>query len=543
MSLITQLKDADQDHEFYPTTNEIIRALIRNIKDGRYSGHYHQPTSMLDIGAGNGKVLEAVRDAEIGVHTLYAIERSAILRERLHHDVFVIGTDFHQQSLLSKSVGLIFCNPPYSEFEAWAVKIIRECAAPTAYLVIPQRWERSIPIHDSLTLRRTSAEIIGTFDFENAEDRAARAKVHLLKIDFRHRDDAFECFFREQFGDLIQKFEQSAESEEQNGEAPHGGRRRPFYGLVAGPDYPERMVELYHLEMANIQRNYQLVSELDADLLREFEVTPVRIMTLLRQRLTNLRTEYWHELFGRMKPITERLTSRTRKALLDTLNCNASVDFTVSNIHAVIVWAIKNANRYIEDQLIETYELMVSKANVVLYKSNQRVFVEERWRYKDTDSQNSHFALDYRIVTHRVGGIQTSSYSWENRMGLSQRAHEFLGDLITIANNLGFLSSPDVANLNGSGDRWVSNKPRSFFYRTPEGKIEILFEARAFQNGNIHLRLAKKFALALNVEFGRLKGWLRNAGEAATELNDLQAAAFFNSTLRLGGGNNALLLQ
>jgi hypothetical protein len=541
MHIIQQLKDAEQDFEFYPTTNEIIAALIRDIQDGRYSS-YNQPTSMLDIGAGNGKVLEAVRDAQIGVHTLYAIERSAILRDRLHHDVFVIGTDFHQQSLMAKNVGLIFCNPPYSEFEAWAVKIIRECVAPTAYLVIPQRWERSIPIQDALAFRRTTAEIIGTFDFEDAEDRAARAKVHLLRIDFRHRDDAFECFFREQFGELIQKFEEPAKSDARDADAPHGGRRRPFHGLVAGPDYPDRMVELYHLEMANIQRNYQLVSELDADLLREFEVTPDRIMTLLRQRLTNLRTEYWHELFGRMRPITERLTSRTRKALLHTLNRNASVDFTVSNIHAVIVWAIKNANRYIEEQLIETYELMVNKANVVLYKSNQRVFVEERWRYREDESQNSHYALDYRIVTHRVGGIHTSSYSWEQQAGLTQRACDFLGDLITIANNLGFLSSPDVPHLNGTGDRWVSGKPRTFTYVTTQGDHEILFEARAFQNGNIHLRLAKKFALALNVEFGRLKGWLRDAGEAATELNDPEAAKFFNTTLRLGGGNNALLL-
>lgn len=539
MKIIQQLKDAEQDFEFYPTTNEIIRALTRDIN----KGHYHRAESMLDIGAGNGKVLNAVRDAKIGVHTFYAIERSAILRDRLDNDIFVIGTDFHQQSLLSKNVGLIFCNPPYSEFEEWTVKIIRECAAPTAYLVIPQRWERSIPIQDALAFRRTTAEVIGTFDFEDAEDRAARAKVHLLRIDFRHRDDAFECFFREQFGDLIQKFEKPANDDnEQDTEATKGGRKRPFHQLVAGADYPDRMVELYHLEMANIQRNYQRVSELDADLLREFEVSPERIMKLLRQRLTNLRTEYWHELFGRMRPITERLTSRTRKALLETLQRNASVDFTVSNIHAVIVWVIKNANRYIEDQLIETYELMVSKANVVLYKSNQRVFVNDGWRYKADESQNSHFALDYRIVTHRVGGIQSSSYSWEHRMGLNQRAHEFLGDLITIANNLGFLSSPDVSNLNGSGDRWLSGKPRSFFYRTPEDKMEILFEARAFQNGNIHLRLAKKFALALNVEFGRLKGWLRDAGEAATELNDPEAAKFFNTTLRLGGGNNALLL-
>lgn len=537
MHIIQHLKDAGQDFEFYPTTNEIIRALAADMKRSSWRGYRRTTTSMLDIGAGNGKVLKAIRAAEVGIIDLYAIEKSTILCGQLDAEIFVIGTDFHQQSLLTKTVDVVFCNPPYSEFGAWAVKIIRECAGSVAYLVIPQRWERSTAIADALAYRRTQAEIIGTFDFEDAEDRAARAKVHLLRIDFRDGDDAFDRFFAEQFSGLIEKFETPANDNQGGGK---GGRNRPFHGLVVGADYPDRMVELYLLEMANIQRNYQLVSELDAELLREFEVTPARIMALLKQRLTTLRNDYWHELFSRMRPITERLTSRTRKSLLDTLQRNAHVDFTVANIHAVIVWAIKNANRYIESQLVENYELMVSKANVVLYKSNQRVFVDDGWRYKSEESQNSHFALDYRIVTHRVGGIK-HGYSWESRQGLDQRAHEFLGDLITIANNLGFLSSPDVSHINGQGDDWISGKPRSFYYRTPDDNLEILFEARAFQNGNIHLRLAKKFALALNVEFGRLKGWIHSADEAVTELGDKEAAQFFNKNLRLGGGTTLLL--
>lgn len=540
MNIIPQLKAAEQDFEFYPTTNEIIRKLNDDIRVGRYTRH-REPTSMLDIGAGNGKVLQAVHDApESSIRQLYAIEKSSILCGQLDASIFVIGTDFHQQSLLSKKVDLVFCNPPYSEFEAWAVKIIRECSAPTAYLVIPQRWENSTPIADALAYRRTKAEKIGSFDFEDAEDRAARAKVHLLRIDFRYGDDAFESSFKEQFGPLIEKFEEPKPGDDE-AKRPDGGRQRPFHQLVVGENYPSAMVSLYMQELANIQRNYQLMSELDADLLREFEVTPARVMKLLKERLSSLRNEYWHELFSRMRPITERLTSKTRKALLGTLGQNLHVDFTVANIHAVIVWAIKNANNYIEQQLIETYELMVNKASVVLYKSNHRVFVEERWRYKDEESQNSHYGLDYRIVTHRVGGIR-NGYSWENAMGLETRAHEFLGDMLTIANNMGFLSSPDVANLNGQGDKWVSGKPRSFFYRTPEDKMEILFEARAFQNGNMHLRMAKKFALALNVEFGRLKGWLRSGAEAATELNDKDAAQYFNANLRLGNGSTTLLL-
>jgi len=66
--LIAQLKEVDQDFEFYPTTDEIIGKLIadlRGIKAATDGGHYgdQQIRSFLDIGAGNGKVIRAVKEA------------------------------------------------------------------------------------------------------------------------------------------------------------------------------------------------------------------------------------------------------------------------------------------------------------------------------------------------------------------------------------------------------------------------------------------------------------------------------------------------
>jgi hypothetical protein len=48
--------------------------------------------------------------------------------------------------------------------------------------------------------------------------------------------------------------------------------------------------------------------------------------------------------------------------------------------------------------------------------------------------------------------------------------------------------------------------------------------------------------LALNVEHGRLKGWLRSAKEAVEELKDENAAKYFNGTTMIGNGNPTLLL-
>jgi hypothetical protein len=539
-ALVEELKQADQDHEFYPTTDAIIRALARDIglksKDG-YRGHSGH-SSVLDVGAGNGKVLLALREATELEH-LHAIEKSSILCRNLDPDIMVIGTDFAEQSLLSKQVDVIFCNPPYSQFEEWAEKIIRQAASKVVYLVIPKRWESSQMIKDALKFREAHARKVGEFDFEDAEDRTARAQVHLLRISLEDRkpDDAFERFFQEQFAHLIKKFTASEPKKDQD-----SGRDepRPFQKLVLGPNYPEAMVNLYRQEMANIEKNYQLVGQLDVDLLREFDISPSKIMECLKARLSGLRNDYWSELFSRLNTITDRLTSKSRKTMLDTLHKHVHVDFTVSNIYEIIVWLIKNANRYIESQLIDTYELMVDKCNVQLYKSNKKVWVDQGWRYNGDPDKNSHYALDYRIVTHRVGGIRVG-YSFER--GLDERACDFLGDLLTLAKNLGFRCDTSQHLFSRSGrDEWVSGQGREFYFIDGDAGRTPIYDVKAFKNGNLHLRLHKSFILALNVEFGRLKGWLRSGEQAADELNDPAAASCFKSNLQIEAGNPALML-
>jgi predicted RNA methylase len=532
--LVEELKEADQDHEFYPTTDEIIRALVRDL--GQFGGE-----SALDIGAGNGKVLLALKE-RAGIKELMAIEKSSILCRELPEEVLVVGTKFEEQSLLSKHVDVIFCNPPYSQFEVWSEKIIREAASRVVYLVIPERWKNSVRIKDAIQFREARFYSVGSFSFEDAEDRQARAKVNLLRIELSEGDDAFERFFEEQFADLIKKYKgkkkDEAEEEEDESEPEQAGR---FGSLVVGPNYPEALVALYRQEMAHVEHNYKLVNELDGALLKEFGMSPKSIMECLKKRITGLRNIYWHELFSHLNTVTDRLTSTSRKKLLETLHKHVQVDFTVANILEVVIWVIKNANRYIDKQLIETYEMMVAKCNVHLYKSNHRVWVEERWRCADEPAKNSHYSLDYRIVTHRIGGIDVR---WDWDKGLSERAAEFLGDLLTIARNLGFKpcdSEREYLHRNQKNE-WRSGKQFVFHFTNKAGQKEQLFDVRAFKNSNLHLRLNKAFILALNVEHGRLKGWIRSPKEAVEELQDNNAAQYFHGNIQIGSDNPALLL-
>jgi hypothetical protein len=109
--LVSVLKDAAQDFEFYPTTQEIIDRLVADLaylREEKFT-HYANVESVLDIGAGSGKVLCALRD-QAQLRSLYAIEKSSVLCEQMDADIFIVGTEFQEQSLVSKQVDLTFCN-------------------------------------------------------------------------------------------------------------------------------------------------------------------------------------------------------------------------------------------------------------------------------------------------------------------------------------------------------------------------------------------------------------------------------------------------
>lgn len=569
-ALVERLKAEDQDFEWYPTTDEIIAAMVKDLKAIQYrtfdeDGELKKPSSrwhnsvrmyeydsLLDIGAGNGKVLIKLRYEAAEVDSngermerrfcwfkdLYAIEKSPILCEQLDDDIKIVGTELFEQSLLSKQVNVIFSNPPYSEFEEWVVKILREAAAQLVYLVIPQRWQDSHRIQSLLKYREAEAHVVGSFDFENAE-RQARAKVHLIRIELaKQKDDAFERFFNEAFGAPRSKFPRPADDDKEKPEAKEPDKSA-FEQLVVGPTYPEAMVNLYLGELAKIEANYKAAAQLDPDLLREFDISWARMMGCLKQRLSGLKNVYWSELFGRLNAITDRLTSKKRQCLMNALQKHAEIDFTLSNIHVVILWMIKHANQFLDEQLIETFEEMVEAANVRCYKSNQRVFEKDAWRFRE--AKHTHIALDYRIVCHRIGGIRSD---YGGRRGLEERAVMFLGDLLTVGRNLGFMCDTADSRLHAASyhhnTAWNSGTKHEF-YCTRAGRRELFYDAKAFLNSNVHIRLNQKFALALNVEYGRLKGWLKSGAEAAEELQDPEAAKWFNTTLRLGPANVPML--
>lgn len=540
--MVDKLKNEEQDFEFYPTTHEIIadiKADIRNlfyVRDGEKIG-----LSVLDCGAGDGRVLNNLTEGN-----KYAIEKSQPLLSSYAADVFIVGTDFHQQTLIDKKVDIVFSNPPYGEYVEWAYKIITEANATCVYLVIPTRWKEDENIQLALDSRKARFIELSERDFLSA-DRSARAKVSVLRIELgaartygrnEPRIDPFDVWFDSNFpidalsgrasdyktrdlvkNDVVEKVKNAGEVIQND-------------GLV------NVLERFYQRDMANLMANYKKLAGLDPVLLKELNVEVRAVKEALKLKIESHKSTYWQELFDNLETITGRLSSSSRESMLNKLQSHTHVDFSVSNAHAVALWVVKNANNYFDSQLITLVERMTEKANVIMYASNQRTFKDEDWRYRRSPDGFSHFKLDYRIVLSSMGGI-SGGYDAVN--GLSKYSANFINDITVIAKNIGF----DTEGLEKCHQfEWQSNKKQVFhFANHTTGKQEVLFEVRAFINGNLHIKMNQAFICKLNVEFGRLKGWLKSAEEAATELDITpeEAQRSFRSNVMLTANKLELL--
>lgn len=505
-----------------------------------------------------------------------AIEKSQILINNMPEEVFVMGTDFNEQTLLDKKADIVFSNPPYKEYSYWSEKIIKEANAKAIYLVIPQRWDNQENIIQAIKKRNATHTIVGEFDFLNSEDRAARAKVVLLKVEMpdihsRHNIDPFNLWFNECF-----KFEAQENQDEDRynyrkyDEDWNKKRKEQIENqIVKAGDLVTALVELYNQELDKYLNNYRLISQLDAEVLKELNVKQDGLREALKVKIEGLKNLYWKEIFDNLSEITNRLTSKSRNRMLETLRSNTSIDFTKSNIRSVVIWAIKNAPKYYDAQLLQVYDNLTNADSARLYVSDKR-FASDDWRYyRNCDSK---YKLDYRIV---VSGHRNSSDDGE----LSDNQMEYLRDLIVVGRNLGFnvhkgysslrikdkysITTVPPATPRKVGDKTFNGKIQEVYYHTnkpnkngervmeEDGIIyvydkdlrdcdcfyqykigneyyhhdgvssddDIFTTVVGHKNGNIHFQLNQIFMKKFNLEAGRLKGWLKTPQEAAEELD------------------------
>lgn len=520
--LVEQLKATDQDFEWYPTTRRMIDVVDRCM--GR-----DNVKSILDIGAGDGRVLGWLSEGRTHAQ-LYAIEKSELLLSKQPEHVIPVGTEFWEQDLMSLPVDAIFCNPPYSEYDAWAARIIETAFARDIFLVVPSRWVDSEAIKAAVAKRKATTRVIHTDDFHDAE-RQARCTVNIVRVTLPtergwgggESSDPFDVWFDQN----IDTFEPEAADIEESVRSRDVARLHKLDSIAS-------LVEAFNEDYARMQTNYKSIFRLDYAIFKELGVEKHKVREGLKARMKGLKHTYWGNLFDRLDAVTSRLTTSTKKGFLERLNGQKAVAFTSSNAYAVVLWAIKFANHYFDRQLVETFRTFTDKDSVKNYKSNEKTWQSDGWRYRAED--HSHYVLDYRVVKSGHSAIYDSEYGrYDYPGGLSNHSHELIDDLIAVFSNLGF----PVKDTPSRSREWVSNGSQVF--RGLDG--DPVFEVKAFKNGNMHFRFKPEAIKALNIEAGRLLGWIRDRRDVVTELGYTakDADRFFGSNQRLGASAVKLL--
>lgn len=556
--LITEIKQNNDDFEWFPSTQEIVNKVAQWI-----AGHGEQTNEILDIGCGNGGFFEKLDKTDyffcseyksknynsklIKGYKKYGIEKSFTLTEQLPEDVILLGSDFMTNTLIDKKVGCIFCNPPYSQYELWAEKIIREGNAEKIILVIPERWKNNEQIKETLFQRKFTYEIIGNFDFLNAE-RKARANVDVVafmpdrtmyegRYYSNKASDPFDLWFDSTFKLNAEKQTESEWSE----------KDKKKDEIIASGDTAENLVQFYNADMQKLYDNYRALENLDADIFKELKVDVKMLKSSLRERLKGLKLLYWDLLFKKYDKLTQRLTTKGRDKVVKRLNDNTAIDFTIENIFQLTIWIIRHSNTLFDEQLTDFFFTLARAENIHRYKSNLR-WNDSDWKYiKDKCYEYGHYReslarkilrdvmLDYRVI---VTDWKNFECDWSKHR-LSDSCRDFLYDMSVIAENLGFkldFKIPDKYEDIELSD-WAN-----FDIFTKDGKL--FCNIKLYKNGNRHLKFCKEFMQKLNVEMARINNWIHDKEEAKEEFgySESEINQCWNNNLKIGIGEGTKLL-
>ena len=114
---------------------------------------------------------------------------------------------------------------------------------------------------------------------------------------------------------------------------------------------------------------------------------------------------------------------------------------------------------------------------------------------------------------------------------MSYSAVDFLNDIQVVARNLGFVVNKQEFK-RGYREYPIYSGEKNYIYSTDGG---ILVEYKIYKNGNMHIKINQDFIKAINIEAGRLLGWLRSPAEASEELNikENEARQYFGKLVEI----------
>jgi len=532
-SFINNLKNAGQDFEWYPTTQEIIDVISEDIGTLYIDNYLHKTDitidrryyeinigSFLDIGAGDGRMFELPNvGRKIKIDEKFGIELSTIHGNNLIKDgVKLLGRDYFETTLIEHKFDITFSNPPYSVYKEWTKKILQEINSYIIYLVIPIRWKND-NILKTMIDEKGDVEILGTFNFSGG-DRPARAKVDVIKIT---RNNSESDTFNEWIEDNIGSFEVNEEPEFLN-----DGEKEKENKLESrnSDDNIKILLENYKEEMSELMNTYTSLAKIDMKLLEHLGMNKKSVIKTIKKDIKELKNKYWKKTFNTLKAINRRLTFKKRKEILEEITWFQKLDFNANNIYTIIIWVVENFNKMRKEQMVQVFKDLTNLENVKAYKSNEK-WLDANWRY--TKPVPTKYSLDYRIIQnlgHQILDL------WNEKIDESKIDNNTIMDLTIVAESLGF--------LNNGIDSIDYGKHNCY---DVDGKV--LFEYKIHKNKNVHFKLNQRFLKILNIEVGKLNGWLKKPTDIMSEfdVSEKQAKKLFNNTsLNLMTENDEILM-
>lgn len=536
------LQSCNEDCQWYPTTEEIIEALKNDLlkygityynelirSEIKPRKHYNEQEgqetyslsidTMLDIGAGDGRVLKALK-----ANKKYAIEIAQTQADDLiRQGIFLIGRDFYKTSLSFDKYGVVFCNPPYSTYEDWAKTIIQTSNFDVLYLVLPIRWENT-NIKNIIDDLKYEYSIVGQYDFSNA-DREARAKVHLIRINAKWKNvsrgdrnytsqetiiDAFERWVTENIADFSEAIEED-----------YKVREETHLSLVKKPI--DKLLDDYEEEKKILFEAFKTIGKLPINIIQMFGQDKKSMIETLRKSIKNLKYKYWKACFSQLEIVRNRMTRKTVNDIFQKILEFGTLDFNVENVYSIIIWIINNTNIGITEQICDVFEKMAKPDYIKAYKSNKH-WEKGDWDYRN-EGKYTLGDLDYRVVFPVYAESYCSNLT-------------ILDDFIVVCKNLGFVFADNTPSPNLN----LSRELQTFYLANGE----VAFTLRYYSgNKNAHLKISKNILMKFNIEVAKIKKWVHSAEQASEEMDipKDEAAALWNASLQLIGKKDLTLID
>jgi len=571
---IAILKNANEDFEWYPTTDEIMAAMKKDIfsyfrthqrdyvttredkieiktsyydyeKQRDIKGEFIELESFLDIGAGDGRVLDCLNESQgSSLCKKYGIEIArAQADDLICRGVFIIGRNFWDVTLNDQYYALIYSNPPFSDYERWACKILYESNFCVLYLVMPKRWTESKLIQKELK-NRYEYTIVGEFDFSKA-DREARGKVHLVRINAEWKQEkecgvnskgkkvysstqyqnSVENAFERWVKDYIATFE--GDNEDFN-----EWREKEQQAIALKHTPIDQLVIDYEAEKENLGAAFKAIGKLNPEIIKLMGQDKKSMLEIIRKSISSLKSKYWRAAFEKLDPVKSRMIRKTKDNIFGNIQEFKTLDFNADNIYSIIIWIVNNCNIGILDQIGEVFDALTDKDFIEEYKSN-RHWTKSTWRHTQNDYKYKNLparwklGLDYRIV------VETMAYDRYSH----QARYTIVDDFIIICSNLGFPIDPyDTPD-------YTDNRTEQKFH-TVDG--ELAFTMRYYTgNKNAHLKINKKLLMKFNIEVAKIRKWMSDPDDVVEEygIPKDEATRLWNSGLALIGNNDVQLIE